>query len=188
MKNLKKVLVLFASPHENGNTKKLLNLFIKSFENQFEINFFDTYRQTISPCVDCKKCFKTGRCIFNDLETLNDNLEKSDIIVIASPVYNLGFPAPLKSILDRFQMYYNFYMKNNRCKFEKKKDAILLLTCGRRKNKMVIDFLEKQLKCILKYLNCQKVHKVVWDNTDFDLNFSEHLLREMKEITDLLQN
>lgn len=183
---MKKILILFASPHKNGKTKKLLSLFIESFENQFEINFFDAYKESILPCVDCGKCSQTGYCKFNDLNRLNSNLKSCDIIVIASPIYNLSFPAPFKSILDRLQLYYNFYLQNGHCKFEKKKEVILLLTCGRKCDNFVVNMLEKQLNFILKYLNAKVFSKIVWDETDASLELSQNIWQEIRKITNSL--
>ena len=180
------MLVLLGSPHQNGKTKKLLNLFIESLENQFEINFFNTYERSIIPCNDCKKCLKTGQCKFDDLNTLNANLENCDVIVIASPIYNLGFPSPLKSVLDRFQTYYNFHLQNGYCKLQKQKDLVLLLTCGRKCDNFTVDMLEKQSNCILKYLNAKVSSKIIWDKTDANTELNQDLLLKIKKVSDLL--
>lgn len=182
------MLILFASPHKNGNTKKLLDSFIENLNRQFEISFFNTYERPILPCYDCGECIKTGQCKFDDLNTLNANLENCDVIVIASPVYNMGFPSSFKAVLDRFQSYYNFYLQNGYCKLEKQKEVILLLTCGRKCDDFVVDMLEKQLNCILKYLNAKVSFKVIWDQTDANSELNQDLLQELKKVADLLRD
>lgn len=183
---MKKIFVLFSSPHKNGKTKKLLSSFVKPLEKQFNIEIFNTYDNIISPCIDCKKCIKSGFCNFNDLETLSINLESCDIIIIASPIYNFGFPSPLKSVLDRFQLYYNFYIENNRCKIEKSKEIVLLLTCGRPEDNATIHNLEKQVNCIFKYLNAKIIYKIIWDNTDANSDLNEDLLQKIERVSDFL--
>lgn len=182
------MLVLFASPHENGKTKKLLNSFIESLKNQVEINFFNTYERPIIPCNDCGKCIKTGQCKFDDLNTLKANLENCDVIVIASPIYNLGFPSPLKSVLDRFQSYYNFHLQNGYGKLEKKKEVILLLTCGSKCDNLTVDMLERQTNCILKYLNAKVSSKIIWDRTDVNSELNKNVVQKIREVSDLLNN
>lgn len=175
------MLVLFGSPHQNGKTKKLLNSFIESLKDQFEIKFFNTYERPIISCNDCKKCLKTGQCKFDDLNTLNANLENCDVIVIASPIYNLGFPSPLKSVLDRFQSYYNFHLQNGHCKLEKQKEVILLLTCGRNCDNFTVDMLERQTNCILKYLNAKVSSKIIWDSTDANSELNQDLCKKSRK-------
>lgn len=182
------MLILFASPRKNGNTKKLLDPFIENLNRQFEISFFNTYEKLIIPCYDCGECIKTGQCKFDDLNTLNANLENCDVIVIASPVYNMGFPSSFKAVLDRFQSYYNSYLQNRYCKLEEQKEVILLLTCGRKCDDFVVDMLEKQLNCILKYLNAKVSYKIVWDQTNASSELYQDLLQELKKVEDLLKN
>lgn len=183
---MKKILIIFSSPHENGKTKKLLNLFIEPMRNKFEINFFNTYENAILSCDDCGKCKQFDQCKFDDLKNLNANLEDCDVIVIASPVYNLGFPGPLKTLLDRFQAYYNFYMENGGCKVDKKKEVILLLTCGRKCEDFAVDVMERQLNCILKYLNAKVSSKIIWDQTDANSELNQGLLQKIKKIGETL--
>ena len=78
-----------------------------------------------------------------------------------------------------FVLYYNFYQQNGHCKFEKKKEVILLLTCGRKCDNFVVNMLEKQLNFILKYLNAKVFSKIVWDETDASLELSQNIWQEI---------
>ena len=54
-----------------------------------------------------------------------------DIVVVATPVYGLSFPAPLKAVFDRTQQYYEAYISRHiKHPFEKPKKGILLSVYG----------------------------------------------------------
>lgn len=123
-----KVLILFGSPHKNGYTSLLLNHFLKFFP-KCDITIIDAYKEMVTPCIGCGKCKKTGKCIFDDMDKIKKYIDTSDSIIIASPIYNASFPAPLKSIFDRFQPYY--FLRH--IKSQKKKKVVFLFTQGTEK-------------------------------------------------------
>ncbi len=179
---MKKIVILFGSPHSNGHTKKLLDLFLQSLNFKFETILFDAYKEKISPCMGCDVCKKTNKCVFNDLEKLEKHLEDCDLLVIASPIYNLGFPAPLKAIFDRFQIYYNYFIVNKKYRINKNKKTILLLTSGKKNNDFINRF-ENQINYTLKYLNTKIYSKVIWDNTDKQPVLKNEVISKIKNLT-----
>lgn len=50
-----------------------------------------------------------------------------DVVVVATPVYGLSFPAPLKAVFDRTQQYYEAYVSRHiKHPFEKPKKAFIV--------------------------------------------------------------
>lgn len=161
MKN--NILVLYGSPHKNGNTNKLLNNFLKTIFYD-KINIIDAYKKSARPCIDCCHCAKEAGCIFNDLDDFNEFIKSANILVIASPVYNRSLPSPLKAIIDRMQRYYNekkFLKKKNH--YSPKK-AFVLLTQGSNKNieKEII----AQISPNLKLVNTKSIETITLKSTD----------------------
>lgn len=153
-----KILVLFGSPHEKGFTRGLLDFFLAFLNKNCEVTVINSYDEAVRPCIGCEKC-KSGKCIFNDMEKINFLVNSSDVIVVASPVYNASFPAPLKAIFDRFQPY---YFKRN--KIDKK--FVLLLTAGSKK----IDYLPvilAQINPIIKILGGELLGEITLKGTDY---------------------
>jgi len=104
--------------------------------------------------------------VFRDLDDFFGLFITADIIVFASPVYNMSFPAPLKALIDRFQPYYNGYYKNKRVQqIKKRRSAYLLVTSGRG-GKESFDIMEKQLKRAFSVLNIEYKKGVLAENTD----------------------
>lgn len=124
-----KVCVIFGSPHKKGNTASLLEEYTKKIPKEAEIRIINCYEESVSPCTDCKVCGKTGRCVKKDMDSIYKAVEESDLLIFASPVYNLSFPSPMKAVLDRFQVYFNRrFSLNLRPPIEKPRKAVILLT------------------------------------------------------------
>ena len=98
-----KVLLLNGSPHPEGNTAFALNQMAEVFSaNGVECETLQVGSQAIRGCIGCGKCYKTNRCVFEDL--VNETaarLEEFDGIVVGSPVYYASPNGTLLSFLDR---------------------------------------------------------------------------------------
>lgn len=171
-----KVLVLYGSPHKNGNTQRLLSSFLKTIFYG-KINIINAYEKSAHPCIDCQHCAKEKSCTFDDLDDFNEFIKSASILIIASPVYNRSIPAPLKAILDRMQRYYNEkkFLKNTKNKYFPKK-AFILLTQGSNNEKVEKEIIS-QISPNLKLVNTKSIEVFTLKNTDKKPDFSA-LLKE----------
>lgn len=72
-----------------------------------EINRFQSFEMKIHPCNGCGYCKKHPGCILNDdMNQIYDSVREAEIISVSWPVYFSSFPAPLKGIIDRFQVFW----------------------------------------------------------------------------------
>lgn len=98
-----KVLLFNGSPKLHGNTAFALEQMIEVFaENGVETELIQVGSKNIRGCIACDSCYKTGKCVFDDL--VNETAPKlaaADGVVIASPVYYAGPNGTLISFLDR---------------------------------------------------------------------------------------
>lgn len=101
-----KVLIINGSPRTNGNTQIAINELTKEFEQEnIEVKNIEIGTKDIRGCIACGTCYKTGKCVFNDL--VNEGIEllkEVDGVIIASPVYYASANGSLISLLDR--MFY----------------------------------------------------------------------------------
>ena len=130
------VTILFASPRDKVNTASLLKPFIETLKSEGEdIVFFNLYAMEIEGCRACRACqdqFQIFGCpIEDDMHRVFDSIIKSDLILLASPVYSWYVTAPLKAALDRLVYGMNKYYGKKRgpCLWENKAMA-LLVSCG----------------------------------------------------------
>ena len=98
-----KVLIINGSPRKNGNTNTALQEMIKIFNQEnIETELIQVGHLTLSGCVSCGYCHKSGQCIKNDLvNEVNKKFEEADGLVIASPVYFASPNGTLLAFLDR---------------------------------------------------------------------------------------
>ncbi|MDO5562249.1 MAG: flavodoxin family protein [Synergistaceae bacterium] len=104
----KKILVLTSSPRKNSNTTKMARAFAQSAETAGnEVIWFDAAKRKINGCDACDGCWSNGRaCVQNDdFNELAALLESCDVLLIATPLYWLGFPAQVKAAIDKLYAY-----------------------------------------------------------------------------------
>ncbi len=159
-----KITVLSGSPHKNGFTGILLEEFLALAPEGSEIQVFNSYMINARPCMGCGLCAKSDCCAFSDLDLCFDSIEDSDLIVIASPVYYLSFPSPLKAVIDRMQRFHEAEKRSgSRMKLRAKKCAVLL-TAGAPSEKGEV--IARQLRWITGPLGISEYKIAVCANTD----------------------
>lgn len=120
-----KVLMLNGSPRVKGNTSRALEEMKKVFTSQnIEVNEVRVGNADVRGCIACQSCYKTGKCVFNDLvNTIAPMFEEADGLVVASPVYYASPNATLIATLDRL-----FYSTH----FDKRMKVGASVVCARR--------------------------------------------------------
>ena len=97
------VLIINGSPKANGNTAFALSQMEAVFsENGVVCEALQVGSQLIRGCTGCGSCYKTKKCVFDDL--VNETaakLDQFDGIVVGSPVYYASPNGTLLSFLDR---------------------------------------------------------------------------------------
>ena len=98
-----KVLLINGSPKANGNTAFALSQMADVFAaSGVETETLQVGSQLIRGCIGCGSCYKTRKCVFDDL--VNETaakLSEYDGIVVGSPVYYASPNGTLLSFLDR---------------------------------------------------------------------------------------
>lgn len=64
-------------------------------------------KMKITPCMEYYACMKTGNCSIKDEMTgLYKDIEKADVIALASPIFFYGLTAQAKALVDRCQAFW----------------------------------------------------------------------------------
>lgn len=114
-----KVLILNGSPKVDGCTARALDEVSKTLnEEGIETETIVVGNKDIRGCIACKSCFKTGKCVFDDI--VNEvalKFSKADGIIIGSPVYYAGSNGTIISLLDRlfYSTHFDKTMKVGAC-------------------------------------------------------------------------
>ena len=98
-----KVLILNGSPKADGNTAAALQEMETIFAQEgMEVETVRVGHLDIRGCVGCATCYKTGKCVFDDLvNELAQKLQEADGLVLGSPVYYASANGTLVALLDR---------------------------------------------------------------------------------------
>ncbi len=132
-----RILVLFGSANQKGYTQTLLKLFLENYlpqlHNTYAIETVYITEQKYLPCSGCGACQQTGICPWNHKDHYDRLLQKidaADTIILASPLYFMNFPAPVKAMIDRTQQIFaqKFFTKTR--SMEQTKKGILIASCG----------------------------------------------------------
>ncbi|WP_158591021.1 flavodoxin family protein [Acutalibacter sp. 1XD8-33] len=164
----KHALVLFGSPHSHGSTRMLLGSFLEVFRDckDWLVEEMDLYAMNPHPCTGCGACAKKEACQFPDLDGFDKALRRSDLLIVAAPVYNASFPAPMKALLDRTQRYFEArFSLGKRPPVKKHREAALLLSMGREED-FPVEVCAYQLERAFSVMNTTLRGCAVWAGTD----------------------
>ena len=106
----KKTLIINGSPRVNGDNAFLINELKKHLEG--EVTELSAFRSDIAPCIDCRGCWDTAKCVVEDeMRIIYD--DDFDNVVLASPVYFMTLPGQVLSLMSRFQPQHvaQFFLK-----------------------------------------------------------------------------
>ena len=156
-------LVIFASPHKNGYTAKLLARFLEA-EGIKDYYLFDCFKELPLPCIGCNKCEKEFACSQGDLKEFGEIFKNCRRLIVATPIYNNGLPAPLKALADRNQIYFSARFSRNEKGIAAPKEAILLLTCGSKTDKTEI--IKNIALPIFSVTSARFAGSAIWTGTD----------------------
>lgn len=124
-----KTLLINASPHSNGDTSALIQALTAHLRG--EIVSFECYRRSVSPCVDCRRCFREPGCsIDDDMRFIFESLADADAVVLASPIYFSLPTPPTIALMSRFQTVYASRFRKDKIRFPEKRGGILLTGGG----------------------------------------------------------
>lgn len=108
---MSKVVLINGSPNAEGCTFTALS----EVEGALNANGVETEmvwigKKPIAGCIACRKCFETGKCVFDDgVNELGPRLDEFDGIVVGSPVYYAGPSGQICCFLDR--LFYTYSKK-----------------------------------------------------------------------------
>lgn len=107
-----KVLLINGSPKANGNTTIALNEMIKVFEAEgVETKYFHIGNKIIRGCMACQTCFKTGKCVIDDVvNEIAPVFMEAEGFVVGSPVYFASPNGAAITFLDR--LFYSTFLQD----------------------------------------------------------------------------
>jgi NAD(P)H-dependent FMN reductase len=104
----KKVIGILGSPLSDGNTAKLLDRALKGAEDAgCSVEKIEVANLDFQACTEMMFCKDHDTCIMDDdMQQLYPKVRDMDSLIIATPVMTMGIPGKLKSMMDRFQVFF----------------------------------------------------------------------------------
>jgi multimeric flavodoxin WrbA len=102
------VAAIYSSPRKGGNSDTLMDSVVRGAEDAGG-SVSRVYLRDMSfiPCQNCGYCSSKGTCrIDDDMRSLYDLYDNSDVIILASPIYFCSLCAQAKAMVDRCQPYW----------------------------------------------------------------------------------
>lgn len=105
---MSRVLAIAASARRNGNSDTLLEKALEPIRRQgASVEIVSPHQLSVTPCRSCGACWKTGRCVINDvMQEMYVKCCDVDHILVASPIYFTSLPGHFKLFIDRFQCFW----------------------------------------------------------------------------------
>lgn len=99
------LLCVHGSPRAGGNTDTLLEHAARGARHAgARVEHLHCRKLRVSGCTGCGACSTTGECALrDDMDRVYAAVDAADALLVAAPVYFLGLPAQLKTLVDRFQ-------------------------------------------------------------------------------------
>ena len=112
----KKILILNGSAKkEKSTTMDVTRAFVKGMtsDGDYTAETVNVTDLDIKPCMGCLSCCSKsqGECIINgdDVKSVRDKIEDSDVVIMSFPLYFFGLPGKLKMLVDRLLGMLNEY-------------------------------------------------------------------------------
>jgi putative NADPH-quinone reductase len=174
------ILVLNGSPRRKGTTSWMISALLDTLEGEKEI--IPAYTSGVSPCIDCRSCWKTRGCAITDgMQEIYRKIDAADVVIFASPIYFHSVTGPLKILIDRLQVYWASRLRKDRA-LDRRKVGAVLMCGGSPAFPRQFDGGEVVLRNVLKDLNAEWAGMAVLPDTDRDphgdeIGFSGEIMR-----------
>ncbi|HMA04703.1 MAG TPA: flavodoxin family protein, partial [Methanomicrobiales archaeon] len=167
----KKVIALLGSPLPEGNTAALLDRAIRGAEEagctveKIVVPFLD-----FEPCQEILFCREHETCqMEDDLTPLYQKFRELDGLIIATPIMTMGIPGKLKSLMDRFQVFFMAkYMRRDPLVPKEKRNSRLCLFIAISGMKVpgVFDGAKATVAAFLEIIDCRLFGEILVPDMD----------------------
>jgi len=127
-------MTILGSPRRYGNTAQVLEWIEEPLRAEgHRIDRANIWEHQIGNCKESHQCRypqSTACGTPDDAGKLFERVLDADRVLIASPVFSWGFPAPMKALLDRFYCLSGYHQDPDHAILLEDKPIGLMMTCG----------------------------------------------------------
>jgi multimeric flavodoxin WrbA len=182
-----KILAIYGSPREKGNTNVLLDHAVQGAEEAgAQVEKIVLRDLNMSPCLEIYGCKKTGRCIIeDDFQKVHDQLLACHGLMLASPIFFYTVSAHTKILMDRCQALWvkKYWLDKVPYGQRKPEKKGLFISAGATKGKKLFEGTLLSIKYFFDVLNMELWKTCLYRSLDFEGDVLKHpeYLREVNE-------
>lgn len=158
------ILSIMGSPRRGGNSEVVLKAFLSEIHEEDQSKILFPASLQIHHCQGCRSCEKTGECVIDDdMNQVAEEILTADCLILAAPVFFYGFPASLKSLIDRTQFLWSrkYFLKQE---FPPKKG--FFLSVGATQGKKLFDGVVLTTRYFFDSFSCEYTGELVFRGFD----------------------
>lgn len=186
-----KAMAIFGSPRK-GNSEFLAEYLLQRLEEHgVETTRWHLNKMNYRGCTVCDACKRDkDECVLrDDLTPLLEAMKETDVVVLATPLYNFDTSALVKTMLERWYsyllpMYYTG--KNRQTRLPEGKQVVLIVSQGAPED-VFRDF-PQRMESIFQLYNCRPAHllRCVSANDPQTAEKDENLIAEAEKVATLV--
>ena len=135
------IALIEGSPRRDGNTAQLARLLTQRLQEEAApgsdaatVTRISVAEQHFAPCTGCNACLRTGECTLHEDHDATPAayaaIDACDALLWVTPLYFASVPAQLKSLIDRFQVYYGRRLRRGKPTAPRRPAAAVILGAG----------------------------------------------------------
>ncbi|MBU2609204.1 MAG: flavodoxin family protein [Chloroflexi bacterium] len=162
------VLGIAGSPRRGGNTDILLDEVLEGAASRgARVKKVILAGLKIASCDHSDACLKTGKCyIKDDMQSIYQDLEEADVIVLASPIQFMTVTAELKTMIDRCQAFWARKYVLNQPPLGEKERKGLFIAVGGTKFAKLFEPAQATIKALFNTLNVTPAGELLFRGVD----------------------
>jgi multimeric flavodoxin WrbA len=131
---------------------------------------------TISPCVECNSCYKTGLCrVEDDYQQLSVKMVEADRLIFGTPVFFMTVCAQAKLLIDRCQcLWAHKYVLKEPLITSSRDRRAMVIAVGGTKGKKMFESIRLTMKYWLDVLDMHYAANLFVNNVDDAGDIQKH--------------
>ena len=175
---MNRIVAVYGSPRRKGNTTLLLNKAVQGArESGAEVEEVVLRDLKMSPCLEIYGCKETGRCVIkDDFQRIQDQIQSSKGLILASPIFFYAVSAHTKMLIDRCQSLWvkKYWIdKVPYGQWEPKRKG-LFISVGATKGKKLFDGALLTIKYFFDVLDMELWKTLLYRGLDFEGDVLKH--------------
>ncbi len=173
-----RIVAVYGSPRRKGNTSLLLKKAVQGArETGAEVEEVVLRDLEISPCLEIYGCKETGRCVIqDDFQRVLDQIQASEGIMLASPIFFYAVSAHTKMLIERCQSLWvkKYWIDKVPYGQWKPKRKGLFISVGATKGKKLFDGALLTIKYFFDVLDTELWKALLHRSLDFEGDVLKH--------------